>query len=192
MKHSDGSNCLEDLGLILTNIGEISPPLFNSNILFLEKTPFQFNNLNVGTLDYRELQLTSKNALTYVSGYLIKKCIEKHSFNTCLDFAKSQKSIDEAFIFIHLKAYQNEVASNYGNLNVPPDIFINCIIALDDVFITNFPIISIESNVGKKMKNLIDNVPFTHPCKSFSFDFLKNLYIQLRIYHAIKKSIEIY
>lgn len=187
LKHSDGSNCLEDLDLILTNIGEISPPLLNSNILFLEKTPFQFNNLNVGTLDYRELQLTSKNALTYVSGYLIKKCIEKHSCNTCLDFAKSQKSIDEAFIFIHLKAYQNEVASNYGNLNVPPDSFINYINALDDVFITNFPTIAIESNVGKKMKNLIDNVPFTHPCKSFSFDFLKKLYIRLRIYHAIKK-----
>jgi len=72
LKHSDRSNCLEDLDLILTNIGEISPPLQNSNILFPEKTPFNFNNLNVGTLDYRELDLTSKNALTYVSVYLIK------------------------------------------------------------------------------------------------------------------------
>lgn len=187
LKHSDGSNCLEDLDLILTNIGEISPPLQNSNILFPEKTPFNFNNLNVGTLDYRELNLTSKNALTYVSGYLINKCLEKHSCDTCLDFAKNQKNIDEAFIFIHFKAYQNEVASNYGNLNVPPDSFINYINELDDVFITNFPTIAIENNVGKKMKNLIDNVPFTHPCKSFSFDFLKNLYIRLRIYHAIKK-----
>lgn len=104
MKHSDGSNCFEDLDLILTNIGEISPPLQNSNILFPEKTPFNFNNLNVGTLDYRELDLISKNALTYVSGYLIKKCLEKHSCNTCLDFAKNQESIDEAFIFIHFKS----------------------------------------------------------------------------------------
>jgi len=100
-------------------------------------------------LDHRELKLTSKNALTYVSGYLIQKRIEKHSCNTCLDFDKIQKSIDEAFIFIHLKAYQNEVASNYGNLNVPPDSFFNYINALDDVFITNLPTIAIESNVGK-------------------------------------------
>ncbi|CAI6357309.1 unnamed protein product [Macrosiphum euphorbiae] len=187
MKHSDGSNCLEDLDLILTNIGEISSPLQNSNILFTDKTPFNFNNLNVGTLDYRVLNLTSKNALTYVSIYLIKKCLEKHSCDTCLDFAKNQKSIDEPFIFIHFKAYQNEVASNYGNLNVPPDSFFNYINELDDVFITNFPTIGKENNVGKKMKNLIDNVPFTHPCTSFSFDFLKNVYIRLRIYHIIKK-----
>lgn len=66
-------------------------------------------------MDYRELDLIFKNALTYVSGYLIKKCLEKHSCDTCLDFAKNQKSIDKAFIFTHLKAYQNEVASNYGN-----------------------------------------------------------------------------
>lgn len=37
------------------------------------------------------------------------------------------------------------------------------------------------------MKNLIDNVPFTHPCESFKFDFVNNLYIRLRIYYAIKK-----
>lgn len=86
-----------------------------------------------------------------------------------------------------LKAYQNEVASNYGKLNVPPDSFFNYIKKLDDIFMTNFTTIAIQNNVGKKMNNLIDNVPFIHPCESFNFDFLKNLYIRLRIYHAIKK-----
>lgn len=73
MKHSYVSNCLEDLDLILTNIGEIFLPLKNSTQLFPEKTPFYFNNLNVGTLDHRDLNCNSKNALTYVSGYLFKK-----------------------------------------------------------------------------------------------------------------------
>jgi len=115
-------------------------------------------------LDYRELDLTFKNGLTYVSGYLIKKCLEKHSCDTCLDFAKTQESLDKAFIFIDLKAYQNEVASNYGKLNVPSDSFFNYIKELYDICVTNFPTIAIQNNVGKKMKNLIDNAPFIHPC----------------------------
>ncbi|KAF0757291.1 THAP-type domain-containing protein [Aphis craccivora] len=79
----------------------------------LENLFGNFRNQNGNNFNPIELDLTSKNGLTYVSGYLIKKCLEKHSCDTCLDFAKTQESLDKAFIFIYLKAYQNEVASNY-------------------------------------------------------------------------------
>jgi len=54
-KHSDGSNCLNDMAEVLTTIGYISPPLKNSGVLFPEKTPFNFSNLQIGISDYREL-----------------------------------------------------------------------------------------------------------------------------------------
>jgi len=41
---------------------------------------------------------------------------------------------------------------------MPPDSFYNYINKLDSIFITNFPILTVENNVGKKLKNLIDNV----------------------------------
>lgn len=47
-KHSEGSNCLDDMAEVLTTIGYISPPLNNSSVLFPEKTPFDFSNLKVG------------------------------------------------------------------------------------------------------------------------------------------------
>jgi len=53
-KHSEGSNCLEDMSEILTTIGQISPPLSNSCVLFPDKSPFNFCNLKIGTTDYRE------------------------------------------------------------------------------------------------------------------------------------------
>jgi len=72
-KHSDGANCLEDLDKIFTNIGDTTTPTLNNlNTLFPEKNSYSCNNLRVGTLDYRDMEFTSKNALSYyVSGYFI-------------------------------------------------------------------------------------------------------------------------
>jgi len=45
---------------------------------------------------------------------------------------------------------------------MPPDSFYNYINKLDSIFITNFLILAVENNVGKKLRNVIDNVPFSH------------------------------
>jgi len=79
---------------VLTTIGYISPTLNNSSVVFPEKTPFGFSNLQVGTTDYRELNFPAQNALTYVCGYLIKKCFEKYSCNLCVNYAKQQQQLD--------------------------------------------------------------------------------------------------
>jgi len=186
-KHSDGANCLEDLDEIFASIGDTTTPSLDSNLLFPENNEDSCNNLRVGTSDYRELEFTNRNALSYVSGYFIKKCLDKHSCYTCLNFAKSQNNIDESFLFTHFKAYQNEIITDYGQLNVPPHTFLNYINELDNIFTENFSTLAIEDKVGWKIKNLIDNIPFTHPCPNFDIEFLKSLFVRLRIYHAIKK-----
>lgn len=38
-KHSDGSNCLDDLDKTLTNIGEVAPPLESTEAFLPEKNP---------------------------------------------------------------------------------------------------------------------------------------------------------
>jgi len=45
---------------------------------------------------------------------------------------------------------------------------------LDNIFISEFPIISVKKNIGKELRNEVDNVPFDHPCSDFDIDFLKN------------------
>lgn len=109
----------------------------------------------------------------------MKKTIEKHSCDVCLNYAKHQQQLEQSFLFIYFKSYETANHSNYGNLKVPPDNFFNYINQLDDIFIINFPLLAIEENVGTKIKNLIDNVPFEHPCTSFNLEFLKKLYIRL-------------
>jgi len=186
-KHSEGSNCLEDMSEILTTIGHISPLLSNSCVLFPDKSSFNFCNLKIGTTDYRKLNFPAQNALTYVCGYLIKKCIEKHSCDIFLNYTKHQQQLDQSFLFTYFKSYKTAHHSNYGNLNGPPDNFFNYINQLNKIFIIIFPILAVKENVGRKLKNLIDNVPFEHPCNNFNLEFLKNLYIRLRIYYSINK-----
>lgn len=153
--------------------------------IFLEKTPFNFSGLKISTTDYRELNFPAINALTYV-GYLIKKCIEKHSCDVCLNYAKCQQQLDQSFVFTYFKSYETANRSTYGNLNVSPDYIFNYINQFDEIFIINFPIFEVEENVGRNL-NLIDYVPFEHPCSSFDLEFLKNIYIRLRIYYLINK-----
>lgn len=187
-KHSVGANCLEDSDFIYTNIRKTTPPT-NNSLLFLEKSTCS-DNLKIDTQNYRDLDITSRNALTYISGNFIQKCLEKHTCEVCIDFVNSQKHIDESMLFTYFKAYQNEYSSNYGNLNVPLDscsiisatvydtMIYRDINELDDIFINNFPKLAIENKIDRKLKNLIDNVLFNHSCPNFNFDFLKNLFVR--------------
>lgn len=81
-KHSVGSNCLEEL----------------NNSLFQEKTTCD-NNLRIGTVDYTELDLTPKNSFTYLSGYFITKCIEKHN---CKNNCCYELEINNRIVFIYI------------------------------------------------------------------------------------------
>lgn len=186
-QHSDGANCLEDLDQILSHINNSHMPLTEFDFFNSEKTPFKFTGLKIGTTDYRNLTLPNQNSLSYICGYFIKKCLERHTCEECIVYAKHQKKIDQSFYFSHFKAYQNSSNSVYGNLNMPHESFYNFINQLDNIFLDNFPRVSVEKNVGRKLKDYFLNVPFQHPCQNFDLMFLINLYTRCRIFNAVDK-----
>lgn len=96
-----------------------------------------------------------------------KKCLDKHKCAIYLNFAMSENHIDESLLFIYFNANQNTLTSNYGNLNVPPNKFLNYINWLDNICTDNFPTILI----GKKIKILIDNVPFKYSYFNFTGNY---------------------
>ena len=49
----------------------------------------------------------------------MKKCLEKHSCDVCIDYAKFQQDLNQSFLFSHFKAYTNKQNSTYGNLMMP-------------------------------------------------------------------------
>jgi len=185
--HSDNANCIADLDEILS---KINTDPFNEEtikIIFQEKNPFKFKNtLKIDTPDYRNLLIPEKNAFIYVCGFLMKKCIDKHSCEVCINYAKSQKKLDDSFLLCYFKAYENAEKSVFGNLMMPQHEFYDFIDELENIFINRFPQLSIENEVGIKLKLSMTNVIFQHPCPLFSNEYLINYFIRFRIHAAIK------
>lgn len=188
--HSDNANCIDDLDLILKNIkcnpvNDDEDSMFKN--IFSDKPLFKFKNLiKIDSVDYRHLPLPEQNTFIYVCGYLMKKCIDRHSCDICINYAKSQKRIDDSFILCYFKAYENKESSTFGNLMMPQDTFYNFIHQLELIFIQRFPLVSIEKEVGNKLILHMSTVIYNHPCPLFDKEYLIKFFVRFRIYAAIK------
>lgn len=85
----EGTNCLEEFDEILAH---------------------------VNTIDYTRLDVTQKNAFTYICGYLIKKCLDKHKCHICLEFGKETNILNMENIYSHFRAYPNSKQDIFENL----------------------------------------------------------------------------
>jgi len=184
LQHSPGANCIKDFDEILSSV----TPTINK-IPTLEEQQnelFKFKCINIGTVDYRHLNIPERNTFTYVCGYLMKKCLDKHICQVCIDYAHYQKQLDQSFLLSFVKAYSTGDHLTFGNLMMPDDGFYNYIYELENIFINNFSLIAFEDGVGAKLKLDFCNVPFNHPCKNFDKSFLINLFTRFRIFTCIK------
>jgi len=183
-QHSPGANCINDFDQIFSSV----MPSTDKALILEEPNQelFIFKGIPVGTVDYRHLEIPERNSFTYVCGYLMKKCLEKHTCQVCVDYAQYQKQLDQSFLLSFIKAYPTSNHSTFGNLMMPDDDFYNYIYELENIFIDNFPCIAYEEGVGAKLKIDFCNVPYDHPCKNFEKSYLINLFTRFRIFTGIK------
>lgn len=92
-----------------------------------ENIPSKFKPISVRTVDYRNLDLPESNIFTYVCGYIMKKCLEKHICQDCINYARHQKQLDQSPLLSFLKAYPTSDHSTFGNLMMPHNDFYNFI-----------------------------------------------------------------
>lgn len=178
---TEGGNTLEDASDILL---AITPNLIQKGT-FLQKKKVNFSPiLRVQTNDYRNLATEEGNALVYVAGYFLKKCILKHSCDICLKFCDTSLS-DSSTRFCELKAYDGK-QSLFGSQTVPPKIFLDYLKTLKGIFILMFNGLAVERGVGTKLKQKFSTVDFSHPCPNFPQDYFMSLYTRVRIYYTLK------
>jgi len=115
----------------------------------------------------------------------MRKCLDKHVCQDCINYANFQQKLEPSFLLSFFKFTAND-NSVYGKLLVPHDNFYNYIFKLESKFIQNFPIIAIKGNVGAKLRDILINTHFTHPCQNFEKTYLLNLFIRFRIFSSIK------
>lgn len=74
-----------------------------------DDTPFHYQKyifLKVDCVDYRNLNVPEQNALIYVCGDIMEKCLCQHLCNICIEYAKIQKHLDSSFLLCHFKTYE--------------------------------------------------------------------------------------
>lgn len=184
MNHAEGANCIDDLdALLVTTIENKQSNLFDlSNF----KPLFQ-NTIKVNPNDYIYVAVPEKIALAYVSGYLIKKTLEKHKCEICERYAtENEKYLCQENYLCHLKAYYTTPENIFGNLKMPSTTFIEYIYKIEQVFCNSFPIYAPCYGVTGYIKKGIVDVPFVHPCSNFDNNYFINLFIRLRLYYTLK------
>ena len=183
-QHNPASNCAADLAMVLSTVPEAvkgSPTLADTINLF---TPQQ-QPLVIDSTDYRNWQLSEQNTLRYICGYLIQKCLRKHSCEVCLQFANACGELAPDTLFCYFKNYDTE-GLPFGQLNMPDQQFIHYISQLENIYTTSFPAHITKPRVGYFVKCDLLQATLDHPCPHFPHEYLTTLFVRMRIFYTLK------
>jgi hypothetical protein len=133
--------------------------------------------------DYKSASLQSNligmNAVAYVSGYLLKKCLQKHQCEICRSKLVSDNLDDSSKLFCNFKSYQAQMEKT-GGLLAPSTEFLAYITDLEGIFVQVLPTIVHKVGLGKSLLSNLPNFSFSL-CSRFPGEYLLRLFIRMRL-----------
>lgn len=185
--HSGAENCADDFSIILTQLKDVNNVSVN-NVLNNSTRPSNTDiSLSQNDLDFRggSLTLVCKNIIKYKCGFLIKKCLTKHTCEVCENYSMAHQALDENNLYCYFKAYQND-KSLFGSLRMPNDEFFIFICKLEMLFQENFSDFALKDKILNSFIELFKTESLNHPCENFPIIYLLKLFTRMSIYYAIK------
>ncbi len=177
-------NCDRDLDTLLAKFSNDKP-----DTAVLVSPREQLNTLEIGATDYSDKNVgdgIKANATCYVAGYLLMKCLKRHACQMCKDKLVSNTFDDSRKLFCFFKAYETD-KSAFGGLHAPSMSFFEFITKMEDVFVANFSVFSKSLYVGKHLLAKLENVAVSFQmCENFPIDYLRKLFLRMRIYYCLK------
>lgn len=73
----------------------------------------------------------------------------------------------------------------FGKLMMPAKSFVEYISSLEQILMQNIRSVAI-GKIGSHLFNLLQIVPFQHPCPNFPLEYLLKLFIRMRTFYIIK------
>lgn len=181
---ADGANCMDDVNEVLMNL---TPEFDKSCKLVLSLATPTHNPLRVFTSDYTNLKSPEGNAMIYVAGYLLKKCLLQHTCEVCVNLSYNTENTlsNDEIIFCKLKAYQDS-ETPFGGLTMPSKSIVEYIMALEGIFVNKFNSLASRESIGSLLKSEFSKIVYIHPCSKFPLDYFLSLYTRVRIYFTLK------
>ena len=182
---SSTGNCDRDLDTLLVQFSNDT-----SNMPVLVNPREQPNTLDIGATDYSDKNvgdgLIESNATCYGAGYLLMKCLKQHTCQTCKEKLTSNTLDDNRKMFCFFKAYDAD-KTVFGGLHAPSISFLDFVTRMEDAFVANFSIFSKSMCIGKHLLTKLENVAVSfEKCEDFPLDYLRKLFLRMRIYYCLK------
>ncbi|KAL4082974.1 hypothetical protein QTP88_029430, partial [Uroleucon formosanum] len=161
--------------------GGILSPIAEITLMFIDYMDKLFDILNSKPKTGNVFKCMRVLETNIVNGELVNNY---YKFFHC-DGAKCLDDLDQILRNI------SEVAPALGSVKLSDkNPFSDNVLKIDTVDYRNLCIPAKNAlaynNVGKELRNVVDNVPFDYSCPDFDIDFIKKLYIRLRIFHGLK------
>lgn len=168
LEQNESSNCLlEDASDILL---AITPKLIEKTTYFVATGNTDKTNFKIQTNDYRNLPIEG-DGLICVSAYLLRKCLSKHSCDSCLNY---------------YSLFLTDQSEHCDSLITQPKSFLHYLRSLENLFVSYFSTLCIYDNIGHSLATIFSKVMFIHPCPEFDYKYLVSLYTRVRIYYSLK------
>lgn len=141
--------------------------------------------LLIRTTDYRD-KMPEKNAFVYICGYCYKKCIQLHNCDKFQTYIRGGMNLEDDTAVLCNKLDRNIQICK----TVPPEDFTEYLLLLEfkfkEFFDANTEISSIGQEIFKEFED--SDYGFGMPCPCFPIDYLKALFIRLRLFYTIRKN----
>jgi hypothetical protein len=165
-------NCTEEIAQAGSNRKATSENISDVEPFVMEET------------DFRELNIADNpvgaNAITYVAGYLITKCLKKHVCNTCASSLINPTLDSTDKLFCYFKGYESPTKT-YGGLTVPNDAFIEYVTKIENKMVNGFSEVMCNEGVSKALARQL-SLFVVQPCHEFPSKYLLMLFVRMRIY----------
>lgn len=170
MKNSTLTNCKASLDeLILADEDSNDFSLLEGYLPNVSKS----SPLTVGTTDYR-FELPIYDTFRHIGSYLLEKCYSKHRCPVFKEYMDNTQ-----MLIMDVKTYKKRLQ--------PSKELLAYLDECETIFLTDFDRLMVMPNVGLNFFRLLQiTTNEFKPCPCFPLDYLKKLFLRIRLYNTIK------
>lgn len=173
-------NCETDKDQTFFNLNELN------QARFITEQSVEEMDMSVDDHDYHNLDLTEENSFRYICGYLIRKCMKKHSCDTCVQFSKDYMEVSVNTAYCFHKDYDSTEIHPFSKLLMPNDTFVQYMEILERLFFEHINNFITQKLVISNLLTIFNEITFNHPCKQFPVQYLLKLYSRVRLFYTLK------
>jgi hypothetical protein len=125
------------------------------------------------------------NAITYVAGYLLRKCFVKHSCQNCRKELISNEFNSSNQLLCLFKGYEQNKDKPFGGLLNPTKTFVDYVASTEAKFIDAFTSNVDKLEVGNYLLSILPKFTIAQ-CAHFPSTYLLKLFVRMCIHYALK------